>query len=396
MTGRMSPKARRLSPTGLGERSQALGLVALLLLVFIGAIGLAVDLGLIYYTRSQVTRAVDAASLAGAAALPDQALATARVNEYLALNDVDPATAVIDFPATEGGESRKLVSVSATKTAPLTILKAFGLGDVTVESSGLGEQASIDIAVVLDISGSMCDEYPGQQGAAECPSTSGYPPGQWRPMLKLKEAAQVFVDAMDPLYDQISLTTYSTRANVDEPLTQDFGEINDEIDDIWPGGYTNIAEGILYGIDELEKFPPAGNAREDAVAVLIVLTDGRANRVPGSSSLPSSCQHTTPNCAVARLETRLAAEEACYRHIVVYSISFGDVALEQINADLMFDVADIADEGQDCLYSPSSPYPDDGEWGNGETENWYQAPTADDLDDVFADIARRIYTRLNR
>jgi hypothetical protein len=303
---------------------------------------------------------------------------------------------VIDFPAGEDGESRKLVAVSATKTAPLTILKAFGLADVTVESAGLGEQASIDIALVLDISGSMCDEYPGQQGGANCPSTYPYPPGQWRPMLKLKEAAQLFVDAMDPVYDQISLTTYSTRANVDEPLTQDFDEINDEIDDMWPGGYTNIAEGILYGIDELEKFPPDGNAREDAVAVLIVLTDGRANRVPGSSSLPSSCQFTSPNCAVARLETRLAAEEACYRHIVIYSISFGDVALEEINADLMFDVADIADEGQDCIYSPSSPYPSDGEWGNGETENWYQAPTADDLDDVFADIARRIYTRLNR
>lgn len=394
MSGKASPKTDRLSPTGWGERSQALALVALLLLVFIGAIGLAIDLGLIYYTKSEVTRAVDAAALAGAAALPDQSLATARVHEYLTLNDVDPATATIEFPWGEGGEPRKLVSVTATKTAPLIILKAFGLGDVTVESSGEGEQASVDIALVLDISGSMCNDYPGQQGGANCPSTPGYPPGQWEPMLHLKEAAQIFVDAMDPLYDQISLTTYSTRANVEEPLTQDFDDINSEIDDMWPGGYTNIAEGILYGIDELEKFPPDGTAREDSVAVLIVITDGRANRVPGSSSLPPGC--SSGDCPVARRETRLAAEEACYRRIVIYSISFGDVALEEINADLMFDVADIADEGQDCLYAPSPPYPDDGEWGDGETENWFQAPTVDDLDDVFADIAQRIFTRLNR
>jgi hypothetical protein len=379
-----------------GERSQALPFIALLLIMFIAVIGLAVDLGLIFFTKSEVTRAVDAAALAGAAALPDQALARARIDEYLALNGVDPATAEVTFPSGEGGEPRKLAQIKASKTANLVILHAFGLGDVTVESSGRGEQASVDIAIVLDISGSMCDEYPGQHGAAECASASPYPPGQWQPMLVLKEAAQVFVDAMDPVYDQISLVTYSTRANVDEPLTQDFDTISTAIDDMWPGGYTNIAEGILYGVDELSKFPPDGDAREDSVGVIIVLTDGRANRVPGSSSLPSSCQYTTPNCAVARLETRLAAEEACYRHIVIYSISFGDVALEEINADLMFDVADIADEGQGCLYELSPPYPDDGEWGDGETENWFQAPSPEDLQGVFEDIAQRIFTRLNR
>jgi len=371
-----------------GERSQALPFIAMLLMMFIAAIGLAIDLGLIFFTKSDVTRAVDAAALAGAAALPDQDLARARVDEYLALNDVDPATAEVTFPTGEGGEPRKLVEVKATKTANLIILDAFGLDDVTVESDGRAEQASVDAVLIFDRSGSMCRDSHGLR--VDCPSANPYPPGQWQPMLHLKEAANIFVESFDPVYDQIALASYSTSGTLDQELTQGFDDVQTAIDEMWPSGYTNIYEGTMRGVEELINFPPDGNARSDSVGVMILLTDGEANR-------PSHSGCSDTNCPYARLKARLAAQEACYRHIVVYTILMGEEALQNNeNVELMQDIADVTDEGQDCPFATESSYPSDGHWGDGATENYFEAPSPEDLQDVFEDIAQRIFTRLDR
>jgi Mg-chelatase subunit ChlD len=294
----------------------------------------------------------------------------------------------VSFPSGEGGEPRKLVQVRATKTANLIILHAFGLDDVTVDSGGRGEQASIDVMLVVDRSGSMCRDSQGLK--VDCYMEPPYPPGQWQPMLNLKEAANVFVDTFDPVYDQLGLVSYASDGTLDQGLTQDFGDVQTKIDAMQPSGYTNIYKGTIKGVEELVNFPPDGNARDDAVGVIVLLTDGEANRPE-----KSGCSDT--DCPYARLKARLAAQEACYRHIVIYTILMGEEALEnEENVELMQDIADMTDEGQDCTYATESSYPPDGEWGDGVTDNYFEAPTVDDLDGVFEDIAQRIFTRLSR
>ena len=69
------------------EKSQTLIIVAFALIVLIGLVGLAVDLGLAYVERVRVRRAVDSAALASAADLPLEGAAHVRALQYLQENN---------------------------------------------------------------------------------------------------------------------------------------------------------------------------------------------------------------------------------------------------------------------------------------------------------------------
>jgi Flp pilus assembly protein TadG len=62
------------------SKAQAMPIVALLLVAFIGLLGLAIDLGRLYIARAELSRAIDAAALAGVIELPDTADAQAKAS----------------------------------------------------------------------------------------------------------------------------------------------------------------------------------------------------------------------------------------------------------------------------------------------------------------------------
>lgn len=115
------------------------------------------------------------------------------------------------------------------------------------------ERPRLSVHLVLDVSGSM-------RGA---------------PMEAARQAAKALVEKLDDK-DQFSLVTFSTGAAVKVPAGLVEGrkpEILGTIAGITEGGGTNIGEGLRLGYEEAKKPDPL----EDAVRVVMLLSDGRAN-----------------------------------------------------------------------------------------------------------------------
>ncbi|MCD4736943.1 MAG: VWA domain-containing protein [Bacteroidales bacterium] len=92
----------------------------------------------------------------------------------------------------------------------------------------------------------------------------------------LKESMVKFVGNMRS-YDKVSLVTFNTDAFVDIPLQEvgDGSSIKDYIEEIEPGGGTNIYNGMVQGYEQL-----LNNYDEQRMNRLILLTDGYGETEP--------------------------------------------------------------------------------------------------------------------
>jgi hypothetical protein len=148
------------------QRGQSLIIVAFLIIALLAAVGLAVDLGLMYVERVRIGRAVDAAALAGAQELPDEGAAVDRAIEYLLLNgyeEADDFSWAWAFPEEPDCFNPPCphyhLVVSATQEVSLTFMRVLGFQTVDVSAHAVGENANrLDIAIVLDVSLSMAND----------------------------------------------------------------------------------------------------------------------------------------------------------------------------------------------------------------------------------------------
>lgn len=159
------------------ERAQVLPIMALLLVAFIGMLGLAIDVGRLFVAKTEFSRAVDAAALAGVVELPDIDEAQDKAVTYLDEN-LDDATA--SFPATD--EDYQL-RVSATRSVDMFFMGIFGFGEVDISATATaGFGVPIDIVIVLDDTGTMKSGCNSAQDNADCP------------IKQAKDASHAFVD----------------------------------------------------------------------------------------------------------------------------------------------------------------------------------------------------------
>jgi hypothetical protein len=153
-------------PKGDQQRGQSLIIVAFLIVALLAAVGLAVDLGLMYVEKVRLGRAVDAAALAGAQELPDTSAARSRAVEYINLNGYDENAEDFDFrcsfisePECTGEQCYYHIVISGTKQVNLTFMRVLGFETVDISAHAIGENANrLDIAIVIDVSGSMDDD----------------------------------------------------------------------------------------------------------------------------------------------------------------------------------------------------------------------------------------------
>jgi Flp pilus assembly protein TadG len=144
------------------EHGQALVLFALFLFIFLGFCGLSIDVGRYVWARTQMQAAVDSAALAGAQSMPNTAQTLAKATEYwddnndfIESNGYNVAFAVTYPPG------NKTVRVTGDADVSTWFAKFFGVDHWHVSAFGDAESQVLDIAVVLDISGSMCfTSYP--------------------------------------------------------------------------------------------------------------------------------------------------------------------------------------------------------------------------------------------
>ncbi len=145
------------------EQGQALVLFAFGLVVFLGLVGLSVDVGRFLWARTSIQNAVDAAALAAAQSMPDQANAEAKANEYWAKNSsfIRSQGSNVDFNVTFPVTANDGVQIHAQADIDTWFAKFVGLSHWSVSADAAAASTYLDISLVLDVSGSTCwGSYP--------------------------------------------------------------------------------------------------------------------------------------------------------------------------------------------------------------------------------------------
>ncbi len=222
--------------------------------------------------------------------------------------------------------------------------------------SAVSAQVEVDIALVIDRSGSMA--YSASETAAYPPAPAAAPIGwyfgapvppnaRW---LDTIAAVNVFLQELQtsPQSERVSLTTFSHTTNIDTPLTSSYGNILTSLQGYsyaFQSGGTAIGDGIFQGMSSLAG--SGGGSRDWASKVVVVMTDGIQNY--GASPID-------------------AAINAAGQGVLVFTVTFSNEA----DIGLMQSVANQ---------------------GGGLH---YHAVNAFQLRAAFQDIARRLPTLLTR
>ncbi len=240
---------------------QVLIIVAICLPVLVGLVGLAIDAGMAYGVKAKLNAAVDAAGFAAIKNISQgDVAAEAAAEEYFYANFPDDymgstpvfLQANITYLSSGGVE----IDVSGSANIPTTFMRVFGFDDITVGASAQVTRKSVDIAFVVDNSGSL-------SGVGN----------------EVKSSAVFFVDKFDENMDRMALIKYGFGAEVPEPIETsargfDKDEIVNDIGDFQFNSYTNSSEGFWAALNEHSRIPLVNQAD---LRVIVFFTDGAPN-----------------------------------------------------------------------------------------------------------------------
>ena len=392
------------------ERGQALPIIALLAVVLLGMIGLAIDVGRLYVARAELSRAIDAAALAGVLELPDVAAAEARANAYLQEN-------VPGARASYPGNDTNGLRVQGTRTVNLSFMGILGFKTFDVKataSAGFGFVPN-DSYMVLDSTGSM--------GDAPCNSSQN---NAGCPIKEAKDAATGFVDMLlggSNTFAQVGFAPY--RGCYNPPLNKPNCVPSSMIVDFTQSksalqtgiGNTNSTGGsgtnVCLGLDQALSAFKGGNAQSgtDVIRSVVILTDGDNNYNAYSYGSGAPSANCTPNtspsssdpsgsCAGAltrerQLDTKTmnVVNELESMGVAVYVVAFGTCGTDDgtIASDSWCSNVGNGDHDNTadrrllkCAASSNA----------GTNDHYFEVPTATDLPEVFQKIARAIGFRL--
>jgi len=378
---------------------------------------------------------------------------------------------------------RKLVRVHATSVVNLAFLSVIGIKQTTVQASAVSEAASMDVVFVIDASDSMTyDALP--EDPLRDPSQCN-PAHDCHPFEEVKEAAKAFVNELYMPYDRVAVVTFDNGARADFSFAdfdarpdgskrdavlaaiENLGVVQPDIcdptdvkegpcrdyerdvlgnvidadgdgfGDVYYGfdcpwyhlygnpdtcGTTSIGKGLQFAANQ---FSNEDTFREEALWVVILLTDGAAN---GPSTTCPNRTWTAPFCRDLSLgrhcftadDTSCLAKGGVYapddfdaddyardmadflgeeQDVLLFTIGLGNLVRTSVPR------ASISDPTQKC--SEVDPYdPVENCYGSGEQlmqysadvgrGKYYFAPTGDQLKAIFLDIAQYLATRLTQ
>ena len=132
----------RLEQTQNGQSGQSLVLVAVAMVVLLLFTGLALDTGMVYVRRIQLSRAVDAAALGAVVELPQgEDIAEVSARGLMAANGVNPGD-LHDFrieTSEDPTESTNVMTVYGKWRIPTIFMRLIGIATVDVEASATAE-----------------------------------------------------------------------------------------------------------------------------------------------------------------------------------------------------------------------------------------------------------------
>jgi Flp pilus assembly protein TadG len=392
------------------ERAQALPIVALLAVVLLGMIGMAIDVGRLYVARAELSRAVDAAALAGVLELPDNAAAEARADAYLKEN---LPGAQSSFP----GNASNSLRVRGTRTVDLAFMGILGFKSMDVNASAAAGFGFVpnDSALILDATGSM--------GDAPCNSAQN---NSGCPIKEAKDAADGFIDTLlggGNQFAQVAFAPY--RGCYNPPLNKANCVPSSMIVDFTRSeptlrtgiGNTSATGGsgtnVCLGLDQaLSMFKGAtAQSGPDVVRSVVILTDGdnnynaysygtgaptancRPNTDPSRSDPSGSCAGAQTRERELDRKTMAVVSELESIGVAVYVVAFGTCGTDDgtIAGDTWCSGVGNGDHDNTadrrllkCAASSSA----------GTNDHYFEVPAATDLPAVFQKIARAIGFRL--
>ncbi|MBN1873948.1 MAG: VWA domain-containing protein, partial [Anaerolineae bacterium] len=239
-------------------------------------------------------------------------------------------------------------SMPTITTTQIITSEVCGQGDIVLSVAGQGEITSyhrpVDLMIVLDRSGSMDD--------------AGQNPDQ--PLQDAKDAAKTLIDQLDSDYDRVGLVSYAHDASFDYPLSKRYDAIKTTIDSLDAEGYTNIGDAVYEAREALVAY-----GREDAIPVIVILSDGVANR----SHSDKTCQLEPTADTICTEDAVAQAETAKDLNFTVYTIGLN---LGGVGNDA---TEEIARATLEAMASASA---------------YYEAPDSSDLTAIYEQIAEQV------
>jgi hypothetical protein len=238
------------------EQGQSIIIMTFAMIVFIALLGLALDLGIIFVRRVQLSRAVDAAALAAVVELPDEVAADATARRFFHTHgfpDVDPV-----IEPGQGVMNSNWLTVTATLTQPLFFMPVFHFNEIPIPAMAVAEYKSpVDMFV----------SQTGESGVEGVVNLSVFGPDTWTS----------FGDAFTPYYMDSSYTPNEWRDELDGKYTFRI---------LIPADYSDPRLHVEILDPDCYNEPNPG---DDMVEVTLV-GGGTVLR-----ALPSECQDEAPN-----------------------------------------------------------------------------------------------------
>jgi Flp pilus assembly protein TadG len=336
-----------------------LAAAAMVFLLLLPAIGLSVDVGMMYLVQMRLSAASDAASLAGARALnrgsddaTQRANAEATADTYFYANFPSgyfgTTNAHVQDVAAIDSTSMRSITSTASVDLPFVFLRVLGLDHITLNTSSKSTRRDVNIMIVMDRSGSL--------------ATSGA-------CAPLKTAAVNFVGKFAEGRDNLGLITFATSSRVDAALSMTFKTaVTSTLNSVTCTGATSSAQALWEAYVEL-----AGLAQAGALNVIVFFTDGRPTAVtenfPILTTSPCTPLHTAP--PKLGVITLASSAQGLYTWAAPAQPLASDILVITDHAGCKFFTKDATYVTTDVAYAPLIDY-----WGNSlKPANAYLAVT---------------------
>jgi hypothetical protein len=358
--------------------------------------------------------------------------------------------------------------VQAQLPVNFAFLPIVGWKTVTIEANAISEAASVDIVLAIDTSESMA--FDGGSEFLRDPDNCN-PIDDCHPFEEVRQNAKLLVERTYFPYDRVGLVTFDREATLELALENGTTEADvlDALDAMqvysqppcpgWdlsgdPRGCTstNIADGLRFAGTEFCK-DKNGNSncdpdemREEAVWIVVLLTDGAANAAINAAAPPDKPDRwlcplagpegqtwVQPFCRDEEFEVGpgeygLDAEDAAEamgyfagcpnpdleqkggciasgggQGAVIFTIGLGDLVTDNTTCDLTAYPDGCEQDSAEKLLRYIAAVGDDGDPTTDDCGgvisgvscgNYYFAEEGFELEDVFEAIASRIFTRI--
>jgi hypothetical protein len=377
------------------EDGQAIVIFVVFIVVLLGFCALVLDVGHAYLAQRRLQSSTDAAALAGAQALPSPGNALTLANQYgnggantpEGVDNVQMNVTTKCLASAPGCTPANAIVVQETGSVATIFGKLFGIDTLNVHASATAcspcSSMPLDIMLVLDRTGSMCQK---PNGADDHPACSD--------MANARSGLNAFLKMMDPKLDRIGFAVlppalipngvcpytsgpYLTPSDnyVLVPLGNDYassvGVLNPgsalvkAVGCVQPNGTTSYANAIEAAQAELVKDGRAGVQK-----VIVFETDGAANT--GPTSYPNSSPYRSTPCQQGVNSSAVVKSAGT----LVYSIGY-DLAADRGGCKSATGSAESSPNNTPMLAVKNIASPG----------NFYNQPTDDDLSGIYRQVA---------